>query len=154
MPTIDELPPAVSVSDGDELVVSQSDIARKATRAQVLAGVQAALSLSSGSLLGRFSAGVGAPEQIAIGANLAVANGVISAPAPFVIAGLAAGSPPQPTDLVALAEGGQMQLSATQCLWAGLGNVPGLDVSQLEVAPTGAVGLRKLCDLTSDADQY
>jgi Right handed beta helix region/Pectate lyase superfamily protein len=151
MPTIDELPPAVSVSDGDELPVSQSDTARKATRAQILAGVQPALAVSSGSLLGRISAGVGAPEQIAIGANLAVVNGVISAPAPFVIASLEAGITPQPTDLVAIADGGQNAAVSYATFMGGLDGVAGLDGSQLEVAPTGGVGSRRLCDLMADA---
>jgi type IV secretory pathway TrbD component len=62
MPTIDDLPKAVSVSDGDELVLSQSDVARKATRAQLLAGVQPQLALNTGTLLGRMSAGVGYPS--------------------------------------------------------------------------------------------
>jgi len=151
MPTIDELPPAVSVSDGDELVVSQSDIARKATRAQLLAGVQPALALSTGTLLGRISAGLGGPEQIAIGANLAVANGVISAPAPFVIASLGTGSTPQPTDLVAVAEGGQNAAVSYATFMGGLDGIVGLDGSQLDVAPTGGVGSRRLCDLMADA---
>jgi hypothetical protein len=151
MPTIDELPPAVSVSDGDELPVSQSDTARKATRAQLLAGVQPALAVSSGSLLGRVSAGVGAPEQIAIGANLAVVNGVISAPAPFVIASLGTGITPQPTDLVPIGEGGQNAVVSYATFMGGLDGVAGLDASQLEVSPTGGVGARRLCNLMADA---
>src|ERR1700678_622618 len=151
MPTIDELPPAVSVSDGDELPVSQSDTARKATRAQLLAGVQPALAVSSGSLLGRISSGVGAPEQIAIGANLAVANGVISAPAPFVIASLGAGITPQPTDLVAIAQGGQNAAVSYATFMGGLDGIAGLDGSQLEGAPPGGVASRRLCDLMADA---
>src|SRR5271154_1385044 len=127
MPTIDELPPAVSVSDGDELVVSKSDIARKATRAQLLAGVQPALALSTGTLLGRISAGVGAPEQIAIGANLSVASGAISAPAPFVIASLGSGIAPQPADLVAVAEGGQNAAISYATFMGGLNGIVGLD---------------------------
>jgi hypothetical protein len=102
MPTINELPVAISVSDTDELVVSQSDIARSATRAQLLAGVQAALSLPSGTLLGRTSAGYGAPETISIGANLAVVNGTMSAPASFTISALPVGGSPGANDLLPL----------------------------------------------------
>ena len=151
MPTIDELPPAVSVSDGDELMVSQSDIARKATRAQLLAGVQPALALGAGSLLGRISAGIGAPEQIGIGANLAVVNGVMNAPAPFVIASLGTGTTPQPADLVAIDEGGQNAAVSYTTFMSGLHGITGIDGSQLEVAPTGGVGSRRLCDLMADS---
>ena len=57
MPTIDQLAPATAASDNDELLVSQSGIARKLTRAQVLAGVQPQLAISCGTLLGRISNG-------------------------------------------------------------------------------------------------
>ena len=107
MPTIDELPPAFSVSDTDEIAVSQSDVARSATRAQLLAGLQPALALPSGAVLGRVSAGVGAPEPIAIGANLAIVNGALTAPPPFVIGALASGTPPMPADLVAIGQSNQ-----------------------------------------------
>ena len=79
MPTIDQLAPATAASDTDELLVSQSGIARKVTRAQVLAGVQPQLAISSGTLLGRISGGTGIPEQIIIGANLTLINGGLSA---------------------------------------------------------------------------
>ena len=81
MPTIDQLAPGTAASDSDELLVSQSGIARKITRAQLLAGVQPELAISSGKLLGRTSPGVGSPEQISIGANLRLANGALSASA-------------------------------------------------------------------------
>ena len=77
MPTIDQLAPATAASDNDELLVSQSGIARKVTRAQVLAGVQPQLAISSGTLLGRISGGMGGPEQISIGANLSLTNGAL-----------------------------------------------------------------------------
>ena len=75
MPTIDQLAPATAASDNDELLASQIGIARKVTRAQVLAGVQPQLAIRSGTLLGRVSGGTGGPEQISIGANLALTNG-------------------------------------------------------------------------------
>ena len=49
MPTIDELAPATAAADSDELPVSQNLITRKITRAQVLAGVQAQLTIPAGS---------------------------------------------------------------------------------------------------------
>jgi parallel beta-helix repeat protein len=151
MPTIDELASAVSVSDGDELVVSQSDIARKATRAQLLAGVQPALSILSGNLLGRVSPGTGVPEQIAIGANLTVVNGVISGSAAFEVAALEAAEPPNPIDLIAVAQGGQNAAISYASLMGGLHTVGGIDGSQLQIMPAGAPGSRNLAQITSDA---
>src|SRR5271166_715945 len=99
MPTIDQLAPATAASDNDELLVSQSGIARKVTRAQVLAGVQPQLAISCGTLVGRASAGVGGPEPISIGANLSLTNGALSAnAAPFNVASLAAGTVPASND--------------------------------------------------------
>ena len=70
MPTIDELAPATAASDNDELPINQSGITRKVTRAQLLAGLQPQLAISSGTLLGRISGDMGGPEQVSIGANL------------------------------------------------------------------------------------
>ena len=151
MPTIDDLPPANSVSDADELVLSQSDIARKATRAQLLSGVQAALALPQYSLLGRVSAGIGAPETIAIGANLTVANATISAPSPFVIDALGGAGPVQADDLVAISQGGQNAASNYAVFMGGLSGLTGIDGSDLIVAPTGGVGSRRICDIFGDA---
>ena len=69
MPTIDELTPAAAVADGDFLPVSQAGAMRRVTRTQLLAGLQPALAVSSGALLGRSSAGLGGPEQVAIGSR-------------------------------------------------------------------------------------
>ena len=63
MPTIDQLAPATAASDNDELLVSQSGIARKVSRAQVLAGVQPQLAISSGTLLGRASTAQAGPSR-------------------------------------------------------------------------------------------
>lgn len=78
MPTIDQLAAATASSDTDELMVSQNGVARKATRAQILAGLQPQIALTSGSLLGRSSAGVGSAEPVSIGANLTLSNGKLS----------------------------------------------------------------------------
>ena len=48
MPTIDQLAPATAASDTDEIVLSKNGIVRKATRAQLLAGVQPQLAVSPG----------------------------------------------------------------------------------------------------------
>jgi hypothetical protein len=74
MPTLDQLAPAIAVSDTDEMLISQNGICVKATRAQVIAGLQTELSVPSGSLTGRSSAGTGGPESITVGANLTLAG--------------------------------------------------------------------------------
>ena len=151
MPTIDALQPAYSVSDSDELMISQSDIARKATRAQLLAGVQPALAIPSGTLLGRMSAGVGAPETIALGANLTIGNGALSAPAPFLIEELPVGAAPMPGDLVAIGQAGQNAAIAYAAFMSGLSQIGGVDASNLTVTATGAALTRRLADCLADA---
>jgi len=151
MPTIDELPPAVSVSDTDEIMVSQTDIARKATRAQILSGVQPALALPQNSLLGRVSAGTGGPEIISLGANLPVTNGTIDAPAPFLVTALPVAGPPSPTDLVAIAQGGENAAANYAAFMGGLSVLSDISGSNLLVAPSGGVGNRLISDMLADA---
>ena len=74
MPTLDQLAPAIAVSDTDEMLVSQNGICVKATRAQVIAGLQEELLLPRGSLMGGNSAGTAGPETISVGANLTLAQ--------------------------------------------------------------------------------
>jgi hypothetical protein len=151
MPTIDQLAPATAASDNDELLVSQSGIARKVTRAQVLAGVQPQLAISSGSILGRASVGTGGPEQINIGANLSLANGTLSAnAATFNIASLTAGTVPSSIDLIALGQGGGNTAVSYSQFMSGLANVTNVDVSQLLVTPTGGKTPSKLGDIAAN----
>jgi parallel beta-helix repeat protein len=151
MPTIDQLPPASSVSDTDELVVSQTDIARKATRGQLLAGVQPALAVAQGNLLGRMSSGTGSPEAIAIGANLTLANGALSAPAGFVVANQTPGQTLHPGDLVAVAQGGQNAAVSYAAFAAGLAGVAGINASSFVANANGGAGPRALASLFADA---
>ena len=89
MPTVDQLAAAPAATDADELVASQSGTLRRMTRAQLLAGTQAQITLPSGMLLGRQTAGVGAPEPITIGSGLTLASGTLAAvTAPLSLAGL------------------------------------------------------------------
>src|SRR5664279_5610193 len=107
MPTIDQLSPATSAADTDEFPVSQAGITRSITRSQVLNGVQPAIALTSGSLLGRISTGIGAPEVIAVGSNLLLSSGTLSASAvPFVIGALPAGNVPASADLLSVSQSG------------------------------------------------
>ncbi len=81
MPTIDQLETALATSDADAVMLSQNGVAKKATRAQLLAGVQPQLLIGPTRLVGRTTAGVGATEAIAIGAGLTLASGLLSATA-------------------------------------------------------------------------
>jgi hypothetical protein len=147
MPTIDQLAAATAASDTDELMASQSGIARKITRAQIVSGTQPQISVATGSLLGRISAGAGEPEQIGIGANLTLTAGTLSASAsPFQISSLPSGNVPAVGDSVALGQsGGNVAVTYAQFM-AGLPNVPNLSASQLVVTPTGATQQQKLSD--------
>lgn len=78
MPTIKQLPTASSVAATDVLPVSQSGVTRGVTVGTLLAGTQAALTLGAGQLLGRVSAGAGAPEPVILGAGLSLAGGVLT----------------------------------------------------------------------------
>ena len=89
MPTVDQLAPAPAATDADELAASQAGILRRMTRAQLLAGTQSQISLASGTILGRTSAGVGVPEGIALGTGLVMTAGTLSAITPHTtLAGL------------------------------------------------------------------
>ncbi len=105
MPTIDELAPASSASDSDEMLVSQAGITRKVTRAQMLNGVQPQLAVPGGSLLGNSGSNIGVPEIITVGDNLTFNGTTLSAAAvPFVIDRLASGTVPDTADLVAMSQ--------------------------------------------------
>ncbi len=152
MPTIDQLAPATAASDTDELLVSQSGIARKVTRAQVLAGVQPQLAISSGTLLGRSSGGTGSPEQIIVGANLSLINGRLSANAtPFNVASLPAGTVPAGGDLVPLGQAGSNTAVSLQSVHERPGGqLRTWTSAQLLVTPTGAKSPTRLGDLAAN----
>ena len=150
MPTIDQLAPTTAATDSDELLVSQGGIARKVTRAQVLAGVQPQLALGSGTLLGRSSSGTGGPEQINVGANLTLINGALCASSTqFDIASLYAGTVPAASDLVPLGQGGNNTAVTYNQFMNGLAGVANVDVSQLLVTPTGSKSRIQLGDLAA-----
>jgi parallel beta-helix repeat protein len=151
MPTIDELPAAPSVGDSDAFMVSQSGISRKAARSQINAGLQPQIFLPQGSLLGRMSAGTGGPETIAIGANLTIAAGSISAPAPFAIDDCATGRPVQATDLVPLEQGGHNVNLAYAAFMSGIAALTGINASGLAVTALGAPQGRSLAAIAADA---
>jgi hypothetical protein len=131
-------------------MVSQSDITRKITRAQVLNGVQSSITLPSGSLLGRISVGVGQPEVISVGANLLLSGGTISATAtPFMIGALPAGNVPAGGDLLSMSQAGTNVAVTYGQFLSGVPGVPNIDLSQGLVTPTGGTGSEKLADLAA-----
>jgi len=150
MPTIDELAPATAAADTDELVVSQNLITRKITRAQVLAGVQSQLTIPAGTVLGRISAGQGAPETIAVGAYLSLASGTLSAlAAPYSILLSPVGLVPSAGDLIPLSQSGNNVSVSYSVFLQGLAALTTLNGSQLLVTPTGSSATLRLSDLAS-----
>ena len=138
MTTIPELPSAAATAGADLLPISQGGITRSASVSQVTAGLQPTISLSTGQLLGRVSAGSGGIEPITIGSNLSLSSGTLSATAaPFNVSALSSGTAPTSADLVAMGQGGvNASVSYAQFL-AGISNQTGLDLSRLSVTPTG-----------------
>jgi hypothetical protein len=153
MPTIDQLAPATASSDTDELMASQSGIARKVTRAQMVAGLQPAISIPSGTILGRESAGIGAAETLTIGANLVLNSGTLSATTGYVVSTLSAGTVPAVGDLVAMGQNGANTAVPYAQFMSGLAGVSGVDASQLLVTATGASKSQKLADFAANTVQ-
>src|SRR6185437_2184192 len=150
MPTIDQLAPATSAGDQDEFLVSQAGTARKITRTQILSGVQPQIAMQTGTLLGRMTAGTGTPESIAIGQNLSLNSGTLSASAaPFQVNQLPAGVVPSPGDLLVVGQSGTNVSVTYSQLLGGLASIPNVDVSQATVMPTGSTSASRLADLTA-----
>ena len=144
MPTIDELAPATAAADSDAFPVSQNNVTRKISRSQVLAGVQPQIVIPSGTILGRAAAGTGSPETIAIGGNLSLSAGTLSAnAAPFLIGLLAGGLTPTGKDQIALGQGGKNLAVSYSIFFQGLSTIGNVDGTQLVVTPTGSsIGIR------------
>ena len=79
MPTISQLPPATSVSDADEVPISQAGVARSVSVGALLARTQPEIIVGSLSLVGRTSLGSGAPEQVDIGTGVSIIGGTLVA---------------------------------------------------------------------------
>jgi hypothetical protein len=151
MPTIDQLQTAVASSDTDELITSQSGDTRKVTRAQLLAGLQPAISVPPGALLGNSTSTASAPLSITVGSNLTLANGTITAPPPFVIKGLPSGTAPAATDLVPLSQSGTAYAVSYSTFLSTLTTLPGFDASPLHVMASGGTTSRSLAALLGDS---
>lgn len=145
MPTIDQLAQAASASDSDELIVSQAGVTRKISRAQVLNGTQPAIAVPAASLLGRVSTSTGAPEVVAIGQNLMLSGGTLSATAaPFTISTLPSGLVPSTGDLFALSQGGTAVAVSYGQIVSGLMGTSNFDVSNALVTPNGSTSTQRL----------
>ena len=152
MPTLDQLAAATAASNADVLFVSQDGTSRKISRAMVIAGMQPEIAIDSGKLLGRASAGNGAPEALNVGANLQLAAGTLSATAtPFAILALPAGVVPAPGDMVPVGQGGANVAVPYNQFLSGIPAVPNLDGSQLLVTPTGSASSHTLADFAAGA---
>lgn len=151
MPSIDQLAAASGVSDQDELPISQSGLVRRTTRSQLLAGLQAQLTVGQGELLGRLSPGIGTPEPVAVGANLTLAGGMLTAPAPYRPATLPLGRPAGGADLVPMVQSGADAALAYAQFMAGIASLAGFDLSQHRAAGSGAPHSRSFADILGDA---
>ncbi|MDD2877999.1 MAG: right-handed parallel beta-helix repeat-containing protein [Acidiphilium sp.] len=152
MPTIGQLPGTASVSDSDELPVFQNGATVAATRAQILAGMQQALALPQGTLLGGVGPGVASPVAISIGANLALNGTTLSAAAaPFEIAELPAGTSPCTTDLVAFGQSGVNSVLPYTAFMQGISGVSGIQAGSFQAMAAGANTLRTLAAMGMNA---
>lgn len=152
MPTIGQLPVANSVSDSDVLPIFQNDETLGATRAQVLAGFQTALSLPQNTLLGGVGPGTAPPVAITIGSNLTLAGTTLSASAsPFDIAVLPSGQTPGNADLVPLGQSGNNAAVNYGNFMSGIGGLTGLPGSALTVMANAGTTTRTLAAMAMNA---
>lgn len=79
MTTIPQLPTAPDAQPGDLVPLSQNGTLFAASVAQITAGLQDEIVLPTGDVLGRASAGAGAPEALGLGAGLAIASATLAA---------------------------------------------------------------------------
>jgi hypothetical protein len=104
-----------------------------------------------GALLGNSTGTASAPLSVTVGSNLTLANGTISAPAPFVITGLPAGTAPAATDLVPLSQSGTPTAVSYSTFLTSLATLPGFDASPLHAMASGATKSRTFAALLSDS---
>lgn len=150
MPTIDQLDPANAAADDDLVPISRGGRVLRASRAQMVAGLQPALAVAAGTLMGRTSPGLGAPERIGVGANLRLADGLLSGAAPFAVAALPGAAAPAPGDLLPLSQLGRDGATTYGALMAGLGGLRGIDLSAHRAQPPGGIA-RDLSDWMAEA---
>lgn len=107
MPTLEQLPQVATANAPDLVLLDQNEETCVVSVATLLAPVQPRLTLASGVLLGRSSAGPGGPEPIGVGSGLAIQNGQLvlqaNATAPPTVTGARAGNAAVASLLSALA---------------------------------------------------
>lgn len=79
MPTISQLPAAISVSAEDAIPISQGGAVKSASIGAILQATQPVITVASQSLIGRTSLGAGGPEQIDIGLGLILNGATLNA---------------------------------------------------------------------------
>jgi hypothetical protein len=79
MTTIAQLPAAATVGPADLLPLSQAGETYSVAVSQLTATLQPLISIPTGALLGRNSAGAGMPEAVLVGAGLALGGGTLAA---------------------------------------------------------------------------
>jgi len=77
MPNLQQLPQVATVDPTALIPVEQNGTTSVVTASALLAPVQPQLTLASGTLLGRVSAGAGGPEPLVIGSGLSVVQGAL-----------------------------------------------------------------------------
>jgi len=110
MPDLLTLPEGAPIQTTDEVMIVRGDETYAVTVAQLLTGLQAALSLSQNTLLGRTAAGAGAPAALPLGAGVALSGGALVANATDHLALTALGSMDAAADLVVNSAGAPRRL--------------------------------------------
>lgn len=152
MTTISQLTSAFAVADSDLVPVWHGAVTYKATRGQIVAGLQPSIALGQGKLLGRASAGTGGPEAVSLGANLSMTGNVLSAATtPLNVPSLPVGAVPAVSDLVPISQGGRNVAVTFGQLLGGIAGAGAVDVSPASVLARGASVARPLSDIAADA---
>ncbi len=79
MPTIKQLPVATAVTSADVLPLSTGSVTQSVTVGTLLASTQPAITIPTGDLLGRVSAGTGGPESVPLGIGVSMQSGEVVA---------------------------------------------------------------------------
>jgi hypothetical protein len=158
MPTISQLPPTVQVTAADELPLSQSGVTHSVSIGTLLAGMQSAVIVDTGTLLGRISMGAGGPEAIVVGPGLLLSGGTLSVSGvvnmssssqSYSITGLTTVATVAANDLVGISQGGQDHSITYASFLSGLTidlaqpAVPAADSDELWVAQGSNTMLRQ-----------
>lgn len=134
MPTIQQLPSAVSVDPADEVPLSQGGATHAVSVGTLLAGVQPAILAPTGALLGRLSLGPGGPEPVSIGTGLEIAGSALVATGADH-AGFPVETSPSAADQLVVTSSGAPKLLPLGALQGWLGTAANtLSVAQLPLA--------------------